>query len=156
MLETSWKWSSFIQFYVRVYYPGRGLLLHCQRLSPNPRGCLNLIILVSLPLVQNISLWEPRTDHLFQLAKNVQGLCILFQYLPIAYLCGWLSAKDPKVKEVFDVIGLFSSVHFSHSIVSDSFSSVQFSHSVVSDSLRPHESQHARPPCSKAPKTKQN
>ena len=28
-----------------------------------------------------------------------------------------------------------------------SFSSVQFSHSVVSDSLRPHEPQHARPPC---------
>ena len=26
-------------------------------------------------------------------------------------------------------------------------SSVQFSHSVVSDFLRPHESQHARPPC---------
>ena len=27
------------------------------------------------------------------------------------------------------------------------FSSVQFSHSVMCDSLRPHESQHARPPC---------
>ena len=27
------------------------------------------------------------------------------------------------------------------------FSSVHFSHSVMSDSLRPHESQHARPPC---------
>ena len=27
------------------------------------------------------------------------------------------------------------------------FSSVQFSHSVVSDSFRPHESQHTRPPC---------
>ena len=27
------------------------------------------------------------------------------------------------------------------------FSSVQYSRSVVSDSLRPHESQHARPPC---------
>ena len=27
------------------------------------------------------------------------------------------------------------------------FSSVHFSHSVVSDSLRPHESQHTRPPC---------
>ena len=27
------------------------------------------------------------------------------------------------------------------------FSSVQFSHSVVSDSLRPHESQPTRPPC---------
>ena len=30
---------------------------------------------------------------------------------------------------------------------SDGFSSVQFSHSVMPDSLRPHESQHARPPC---------
>ena len=27
------------------------------------------------------------------------------------------------------------------------FSSIQFSHSVMSDSLRPHESKHARPPC---------
>ena len=27
------------------------------------------------------------------------------------------------------------------------FSSVQFSHSVVSDPLRPHELKHARPPC---------
>ena len=32
-------------------------------------------------------------------------------------------------------------------LYSRSFSSVQFSHSVVSDSLWPHESQHARPPC---------
>ena len=30
---------------------------------------------------------------------------------------------------------------------SQMFSSVQFGHSVVSNSLRPHESQHARPPC---------
>ena len=30
---------------------------------------------------------------------------------------------------------------------SPQFSSVQFSHSVVSDSLRPHELQHTRPPC---------
>ena len=36
-------------------------------------------------------------------------------------------------------------------------SSVQFSRSVVSDSLRPHESQHARPPCpSPAPKVSSN
>ena len=33
------------------------------------------------------------------------------------------------------------------SVGSHRFSSVQFSRSVVSDSLRPHESQHARPPC---------
>ena len=31
--------------------------------------------------------------------------------------------------------------------LSSGFSSVQFSHSVVSDSSRPHESQHAMPPC---------
>ena len=31
--------------------------------------------------------------------------------------------------------------------VSFQFSSVQFSHSVMSESLRPHELQHARPPC---------
>ena len=30
---------------------------------------------------------------------------------------------------------------------SDSALSVQFSHSAMSDSLRPHEPQHARPPC---------
>ena len=32
-------------------------------------------------------------------------------------------------------------------IMDSTFSSVQFIRSVVSDSLRPHESQHARPPC---------
>ena len=31
--------------------------------------------------------------------------------------------------------------------IANVFSSVQFSHSVVSDSLWPHEPQHARPPC---------
>ena len=34
------------------------------------------------------------------------------------------------------------------------FSSVQFSRSVVPDSLRPHESQHARPPCPSPEKCK--
>ena len=33
------------------------------------------------------------------------------------------------------------------STISPQFSSVQFSRSVMSNSLRPHESQHARPPC---------
>ena len=41
-------------------------------------------------------------------------------------------------------ITLRTSVHLVKGMV---FSSVQFSHSVVSDSLWPHESQHARPPC---------
>ena len=34
-----------------------------------------------------------------------------------------------------------------HQFSTVQFSSVQFIRSVVSDSLRPHESQHARPPC---------
>ena len=39
-----------------------------------------------------------------------------------------------------------SSIHFIHSF-HKVFSSIQVSCSVVSDSLRPHELQHARPPC---------
>ena len=38
-------------------------------------------------------------------------------------------------------------IHWANFIHLHQFSSVQFSHSVMSDSLRPHESQHARPPC---------
>ena len=51
----------------------------------------------------------------------------------------------------------YSSIEMQHSskdvpttefaVWSSVFSSVQFSHSVMSDSFRPHESQHARPPC---------
>ena len=37
--------------------------------------------------------------------------------------------------------------HFANKGPYSQFSSVQFSRSVMSDSLRPHESQHARPPC---------
>ena len=41
----------------------------------------------------------------------------------------------------------FRSFPASGSFPVSQFFLVQFSHSVVSDSLRPHESQHARPPC---------
>ena len=37
--------------------------------------------------------------------------------------------------------------HLLIKIIPSTFSSVQFSHSVVSDSLPPHELQHTRPPC---------
>ena len=48
------------------------------------------------------------------------------------------------------IIGIFSDMNaqdLNPISCSVQFSSVQFSHSVVSDSLRPHELQHARPPC---------
>ena len=50
-----------------------------------------------------------------------------------------------------DFLKVESFISFSFVLTSPShlaqFSSVQFSRSVVSDFLRPHESQHARPPC---------
>ena len=42
---------------------------------------------------------------------------------------------------------LETSCYFNVSGIISLFSSVQFSFSVVSDTLRPHETQHARPPC---------
>ena len=45
-------------------------------------------------------------------------------------------------------VSTFIFIHLFHTPISISFhSSVQFSRLVVSDSFRPHESQHARPPC---------
>ena len=42
---------------------------------------------------------------------------------------------------------VFWNAHVVFILYSTNMVSVQFSHSVVSNSLRPHESQHARPPC---------
>ena len=52
-----------------------------------------------------------------------------------------------RVKEKIEKGGLKPSIQKTEIMASDPISSVQFSRSVVSDSLRPHESQHARPPC---------
>ena len=52
-----------------------------------------------------------------------------------------------KVKEKSEKAGLKLNIQETKIVASGSISSVQFSCSVMSDSLRPHESQHARPPC---------
>ena len=54
-------------------------------------------------------------------------------------------SSEPSGKHFFSILGCstFNVVER----FKPPLSSVQFSHSVVSDSLRPHESQHARPPC---------
>jgi len=52
-----------------------------------------------------------------------------------------------KVKEESEQVGLKLNIQKTKIMVSSPISSVQFSRSVVSDSFRPHESQHARPPC---------
>ena len=47
----------------------------------------------------------------------------------------------------FDWTPMLSKLSELHTEMGTLYLSVQFSHSVVSDSLRPHEPQHARPPC---------
>ena len=69
----------------------------------------------------------------YELGKSPHSL-FLFLSCPVWYLRQRLPA--------YSTVGKYVSV-----ISAIQFSSVQFSHSVVSDSLRPHESQHARPPC---------
>ena len=52
-----------------------------------------------------------------------------------------------KVKEEGENVGFKYNIQKTKIMTSSPTRSVQLSHSVVSDSLRPHESQHARPPC---------
>ena len=54
-----------------------------------------------------------------------------------------------KSKTVYSLLGgkLFSQRKWNNFYLRGQIRSDQISHSVVSDSLRPHESQHARPPC---------
>ena len=52
-----------------------------------------------------------------------------------------------KLKEQSKKAGLKFNIQKTKIMASSPISSVQFSCSVVSNSLRPHESQHARPPC---------
>ena len=51
------------------------------------------------------------------------------------------------VKEESEKVDLKLNIQKTKIMASGPISSVQFSHSVLSDSLRPHELQHARPPC---------
>ena len=55
--------------------------------------------------------------------------------------------QETKTNSLLSLAILQSSWFSIYSLTFYLFSSVQFSHSVVSDSLRPHGSQHARPPC---------
>ena len=78
-------------------------------------------------------------------------------YVKITFLLNLLS-KAEVLSHKLPIFFFFKPVVFNMSFclsISSDFSvityiqlnSVHFSHSVVSDSLRPHESQHARPPC---------
>ena len=68
-----------------------------------------------------------------------------FPYLSLARLLVLSVSKDESVSPL---TWLLSLTKMYSSWGSVQFSSVHFSRSVVSDSLQPHESQHARAPCS--------
>ena len=69
----------------------------------------------------------------------------------------YTSSTKCRIKTVYDHLNrcrkVFDKIHHSFTIKNSrkwafrEHQSVQFSHSVVLDSLRPHDSQHARPPC---------
>ena len=71
-----------------------------------------------------------------QAVKRKKQVVFYYSLLIIVY-----RAFERKTKFIISHFLFFNFGNF------QTFSSVQFSCSVVSDSLRPHESQHARPPC---------
>ena len=79
-------------------------------------------------------------DHTYQEKKSWSKSSETCVPVPILLLMIWTWVK----LDQFVSLGL--SFHI-FKIRGLQFSSVQFSHSVMSDSLRPHELQHARPPC---------
>ena len=60
-----------------------------------------------------------------------------------SYVNVMCSNVEQVLQHTVSLIGHLSKIN----LKKESFSSVQFSRSVMSNSLRPHESQHARPPC---------
>ena len=89
---------------------------------------------------------ETVTGFIFLGSKNTADgdcshetkICLLFGRKAMTNLDSMLKSRDITLLTKVCIIKLwFSSSH----------ASVQFSRSVMSDSLRPHESQHARPPC---------
>ena len=88
--------------------------------------------------------WKPRSHFLFISFDHIPGQQIL-------WLCPLLLPKSQPTYIAWTVPVLPLNCLFvyilSLLIVYFQLSSVQFSCSVVSDSWRPHESQHARPPC---------
>ena len=120
--------------------------------------------------------WFKRQENIYFLFLkcNVTLWVFYFQevnYLPLHKVChqGEILLQFQSTKKMCIIyndnhqnneISTHSSVHFlgfmrnSIKVLSATIhrtpDSVQFSHSVVSDSLRPHEPQHARPPCPSA------
>ena len=100
--------------------------------SPNASCLVGIIIPVS-------SRWCLHSNF-FHLCPLSLSLFLCFRYVYTHFYPN-LKSKSLLLPWTFSIVQFLLSIH------SYICSSVQFGCSVVSDSLRPHESQHARPPC---------
>ena len=97
-------------------------------------------------IMRNAGLEEPQAG--IKIARrNIENLRYADDTTLMAESEEELKSLLMKAKEESEKVGLQLNIQKTKIMASSPISSVQFSHSVVSDSLRPHESQHARPPC---------
>ena len=92
--------------------------------------------------------WEvahsPWVSPMYMWGIHVDKLLHCFSLVSLSFI------REDLGQELFPPLQLFSNYNAKDNLCPYLwlfFSSVQFSHSVVSDSLRPHELQHTRPPC---------
>ena len=98
---------------------------------------------------RRLSLWTHQVSYQpKEMGNRFPAISIISVYLISTYLCDILwymsQTKATTLKRNIARLPLALGIGV---IFFCYFSSVQFSHSVVSNSLRPHELQHARPPC---------
>ena len=80
--------------------------------------------------------------------SNESALCIRWpKYWSFSFSISCSNEYSGLISFRMDWLDLLTVQGALKSLLQSLFSSVQFSRSVVSDSLRPHELQHARPPC---------
>ena len=90
--------------------------------------------------------WSHHHDYLGPLTCSY---LVLLTFLSVLRISGKLGIIHFSWKIIFPLKCIFLTSRITEfAFLLFYFSSVHFSHSVMSDSLRPHESQHARPPCS--------
>ena len=92
---------------------------------------------------------EKNDSNINLLIYSIKMISLVAQLLKVLLLLCYKIASFSLSFSFWPIVGqkLTCTFSFLSPIFSKWFSSVQFSHSVVSDSLRPDESQHARPPC---------
>ena len=101
-----------------------------------------------IALIQALDLGKGKRVAIYTDSKY--AFLVLHAHAAIWKERGHLTTHGAPIKYGDKILRLLEAVHLPSGRFESptvQFSSVQFSHLVVSDSLRPHESQHTRPPC---------